>query len=739
MDYAGELSANSSTVGRISVGGTATSQIETANDRDWFRISLKAGVRYEFDLEGVGGSAELSDPYLRLYKNGSLVAFDDDGGLGLDSRIEFTAGSAGTYFLAAGGYSSRTGEYRLSATEVAPPEEGGSILPAIDWGSAVEPRRIDVYFAAEDERFAGYTSDGWSSYEIRQAMAVFAEIESTINVRFVRTTVEANAEFKLVVSDSEFFDGLMYPQGESNAGVGVFARSASGWDTNGGLEKGGAGFSLLLHELGHGLGLAHPHDTGGDSVIMQGVSLSRGDYGDFDLNQAVFTVMSYNDGFQSETGNVVSSRYGHTSTLSPLDIALLQQRYGAEDTNRAGSTTYTLKDANAKGTSYVAIWDTAGTDSIAYGGARDATIDLRAATLVYENGGGGFVSHVEGIYGGYTIANGVVIEKAQGGLGNDTIRGNDAANSLRGGSGNDRLIAYGDDDMVYGQGGNDRLFGGSGQDRLFGGGGDDFLDVGVGEGNSVQFAYGHNGDDTYVFGNHTGNLFLNFRAETSAGGTDTIVFEDFAVSDLSAAVSEYSNENGMALELSWSDGADSAFLRLANLGENFEKFEFGDDLYDSILSADGSGEARQNSSDWTITRGSGTDDILLGGSGRDSLYGGAGDDFLMVAGRDGDSIQYAFGQGGDDTYSYAKESGNLFINASAETETSGTDTLIFEDLLLADVTAGTVEYNNANGSVLKLSWDDGTSQGSVLIADDGKNIEIYEFENGQTVDFDFFA
>lgn len=911
VDYSGELSANSSTLGRITVGGTSTSQLEINGDRDWFRISLTAGTSYEFALDGVG-SGELSDPYLRLYKNGVLVAFNDDGGPGFDSLIEFTAGTSGTYYLEAAGYNdARTGEYRLSATEQAPPQEGGSILPAIDWGSRVEPRRIDVYFAKDGESFGGYSSDGWTSYEIQRALAVFAEMESMIDVRFRRTSDPDLAEFKLTIRDSASYNGLMIPPGEPNEGVAVFARSAEGWDTNGGLEQGGAGFQLMLHELGHGLGLAHPHDTGGSSGIMNGVGFPFGDYGDFNLNQSVFTVMSYNDGYRSQTGPLNVDDYGYAGTLSPLDIAMLQQRYGAQENVNAGATTYALSDTNDGGTFYSAIWDTSGQDTVTYDGARDATIDLRAATLVYQNGGGGYVSHVDGIYGGYTIAHGVVVENASGGSGDDSIRGNASANILEGGAGNDRVIGYaGDDtlkgnagrdvisggsgnDNIYGQADNDRLDGGTGQDRLYGGGGDDFLDVGARDGDTMQFAFGQAGDDTYLYETGSGRVFLNSLAETTTSGTDTIEFGDLEVGDLSASVFEYSNANGsaidlswtdgnetgflrlanlgvnferfvfgdnvydtilsadgsgtaqannadwtitsgtvdadillggtgrdslyggggndflsvagniegslqfafgqtgddtysytkasgdlfisaagetatsgtadtvkfgdlsagdltatvfeytnangMALQLGWSDGPDDGFLRLANLGENIERFEFGDDVYDTILSADGSGTAQANNADWMITRGSGAADILFGGEGRDSLYGGGGDDFLDVGGRDGDSMQFAFGQDGDDTYSYSKESGNLFINASAETATGGTDRLVFEDLLLADVTAGTVLYSNANGTVLELSWDDGTTGGFVRIADEGKNIESYEFANGQTVEYDFFA
>ena len=47
------------------------------------------------------------------------------------------------------------------------------------------------------------------------------------------------------------------------------------------------------------------------------------------------------------------------------------------------------------------------------------------------------MSRADGIFGGYTIANGVVIENAIGGKGNDTLIGNSADNSLDGGAGDD--------------------------------------------------------------------------------------------------------------------------------------------------------------------------------------------------------------------------------------------------------------------------------------------------------------
>ncbi len=69
-----------------------------------------------------------------------------------------------------------------------------------------------------------------------------------------------------------------------------------------------------------------------------------------------------------------------------------------------------------------------------------------------------------GVHGGFTIANGVTVENARSGSGNDALTGNEAANRLESGAGTDTLI---------GNGGNDILIGGTGADTLTGGAGAD--------------------------------------------------------------------------------------------------------------------------------------------------------------------------------------------------------------------------------------------------------------------------
>jgi serralysin len=275
--------------------------------------------------------------------------------------------------------------------------------------------------------------------------------------------------------------GSMEPPDEPNEGLALFNSGDYRWNATD-LQQGGFSFVTLIHEIGHGHGLAHPHDNGGHSGIMHGVQpegAGVADYttGDYHLNQSVFTMMSYEDGWQdSPYGNApTTGGYGYLGGLMAFDIAAIQDKYGVNEDWATGDDVYLIKDENAPGTYYTSIWDAGGTDEIKYVGTRNANIDLRAATLQYEYGGGGWVSYAYGIFGGFTIANSVVIENATGGDGADTLRGNAAVNKLDGGVGDDLLdLRDGGSDTGIGGAGNDGFYMGAAfdaGDKLDGGDG----------------------------------------------------------------------------------------------------------------------------------------------------------------------------------------------------------------------------------------------------------------------------
>jgi len=110
------ISSDTRTRGSLTIGQSRDGAIDFAEDNDWYRVRLTEGQSYRFTLASAG-DAPLGDPLVRLYSSsGEELALDDDGGDGLNSYLEFTAPSTGSYFVSAGAFSpDDTGGYTLAA------------------------------------------------------------------------------------------------------------------------------------------------------------------------------------------------------------------------------------------------------------------------------------------------------------------------------------------------------------------------------------------------------------------------------------------------------------------------------------------------------------------------------------------------------------------------------------------------------------------------------------------------
>ena len=211
-----DFSANNSTDGRVAVGDSATGDIGTPRDRDWFAVELVAGGEYRFDLKGSPtGDGTLFDPDLRgIYNNkGRFIrgTMDEDGGTGFNSRETFTPDQDGTYYVAAGGHGREQGTYTLSVTLVnAPPAKGIEVADA----EATEGLDAQILFRvtlgrapSEPVTVSYATADGTAvageDYEATSGTLTFAagETEQTVAVTIIDDAVEDNGEtFRLVLS-----------------------------------------------------------------------------------------------------------------------------------------------------------------------------------------------------------------------------------------------------------------------------------------------------------------------------------------------------------------------------------------------------------------------------------------------------------------------------------------------------------------------------------------------------------
>ncbi len=405
------------------------------------------------------------------------------------------------------------------------------------WNDLAAGTRLKVYIAGRSGNelfdFGGVAvTANTALQEVTAFQHAMQLIENVCNVDFVTAVNQADADIIVGAvnnADAEGGLGVSVPPGEdmgpviNRQGAAIVNFDAYYSSDHSSLRQGGYDFISFTHELGHAIGLKHPHDSGGGGrPNFPGVTDPFGDYGDFNLNQGIYTMMSYNDGLQAGPNSpldpISNSGYGYEGSPMAFDIAALQFLYGTNTNFQTGNDVYTLGSANVPGTFYSCLWDTGGADTIRNTSTKNSTIDLRAATLQHAVGGGGYLSAVDGIYGGLTIANGVMIENAIGGSGIDKITGNWAANTLLGNAGAD---------WINGLGGVDRIIGGTGADTLTGGGGaDDFVYVAAN--NSIgQFDvikdFVHGLDDLDVAaidanGTAAGNAAFIFRGKAAFSG-----------------------------------------------------------------------------------------------------------------------------------------------------------------------------------------------------------------------------
>ena len=509
------------------------------------------------------------------------------------------------------------------------------------------------YYANVNFQYAGYFVDPIQAY--------LAGSNLTISMDGNNIVFDNNATWAIGFFPNAQYDEI-YPglPGDMFLNLNSEANFLSSYD------PGSAGFFLAIHEIGHALGLKHPHDDGGTGRP------TFSDLGISDLDIDWATIMSYND---DANWNLVSF---DPATPMPLDVLALQYLYGPNQTTNSGDSIYTLPLNDL----YVTIWDSSGNDAVDVSSSLVAwTIalpDVQLSELVPTLTG--FALPTEEIQLAvprnlyWLMGN---IENLTGSEYDDTLSGNDIANLLVGGHGNDALAGGGGNDVLIGGAGGDTQDGGEGSDIYLialaaDATGDVFNDIGS-SADTDELRFASTTASTLVLsGNETGIervvIGTGSAAAAVATGTTALSVDASAVGygltitgnagnniltggsggdTLNGGLGNDTLTGGSGSD--WADYAGSAAAVTVNLLTNTGiGGEAAGDSYTLIENIRGTGQADNltgNAGTNSFNGGDGND-TLDGGTGADTLDGGLGND-LYVVDNAGDQVNELAGEGID--------------------------------------------------------------------------------------------